>query len=154
MKVLAPDTDHRVEPVAQDDSGDEDEQDRVAHAVQLLMDCVADMVVHEGVENMGKMTAGGMSLYPPHRPKYVRGQFPEKMGGGQPLHASSLVDHSLKVNSLNTAKLPMLQTLPSAQPAQSVALCCARALRWLEQENWHHISSAFRNLICHNLAKS
>lgn len=69
----------------QDDSADEEEQDRVAQAVQLLMDCVADMVLHEGVENMQQMTSGGMSLFPSHRPKTIRGKFPSRMGGGQSL---------------------------------------------------------------------
>ena len=69
--------------VLQDDSGDEEEQERVAQEVQLLMDCVADMVVHEGVQNMGQMTEAGMTLFPEHKPKFVRGRFPDHMGGGE-----------------------------------------------------------------------
>ncbi len=67
----------------QEDSGDEEEQERVAQEVQLLMDCVADMVVHEGVQNMGQMTQAGMTLFPEHKPKFVRGHFPDHMGGGR-----------------------------------------------------------------------
>ena len=69
----------------QEDLGDEEEQERVAQEVQLLMDCVADMVVHEGVQNMGQMTQAGMTLFPERRPKFVRGQFPDHMGGGETL---------------------------------------------------------------------
>lgn len=47
------------------------------------MDCVADMVIHEGIQNMEKMTEAGMTLFPEHKPKFVRGQFPNDMGGGE-----------------------------------------------------------------------
>lgn len=55
----------------------------MAQAVQLLMDCIADMILHEGVETMRQMTAAGMSLHPEKRPKTVRGKFPADMGGGE-----------------------------------------------------------------------
>lgn len=68
----------------QADKGSEEErEDRVAREVQLLMDCVADMIVHEGMEGMLKMVNSGLSLYPEISPRCVRGNLPDHMGGGE-----------------------------------------------------------------------
>jgi hypothetical protein len=67
------------------ESDDEGEQDNVAHSAQLLMDCIADMVAHEGVTRMQHMVQGGATLFPKDHPTVVRGRFPDDMGGGTPL---------------------------------------------------------------------
>ena len=76
----------------------------MAQEVQLLMDCVADMVVHEGVQNMGQMTQAGMTLFPESRPRFVRGQFPDHMGGGKTSLYYSLTIDSTPGNQLLLAE--------------------------------------------------
>ncbi|KAK9823922.1 hypothetical protein WJX72_006365 [[Myrmecia] bisecta] len=66
-----------------EDSEDEDEQRAVMTRAQVLMDCIADMVVVEGLEGMQQLIAGGMRLVElPSGGLQVRGETPEELGGG------------------------------------------------------------------------
>ena len=64
------------------DSEDEEEQHLVTAKAQLLMDCVSDMITHEGLEGMQSMLEAGMKLQPSSRPTKVTGTLPPEMGGG------------------------------------------------------------------------
>lgn len=67
------------------DPDDEVEQDLVAQKALLLLNCIVDMVLHEGVEGMQKMVERGMELKPRQWPTSVCGILPEELGGGMPI---------------------------------------------------------------------
>lgn len=56
------------------ESDDEDEQRRVADKAQLLMDCISDMIQHEGMDGMKQMVQNGIRLHPLEDPSVVRGE--------------------------------------------------------------------------------
>ena len=62
----------------------------MAGRAQLLMDCVSDMITHEGLEGMQKMVECGLKLHPYDKPLTVKGQLPSDTGGGE-LHAMYLI---------------------------------------------------------------
>lgn len=70
------------------DADDEEEQRQVSGRAQLLMDCISDMIIHEGIEGMQKMVENGVNLHPFQDPNVVRGELVLDSGLGTFLYAS------------------------------------------------------------------
>ena len=77
---------------------------------QLLMDCIADMVLHEGMDAMRKMVAGSIWLWPRSRPHCVRGHLPDELGGGAPRSLSPLSPAPLRQASRSCIHTGVLYT--------------------------------------------